>query len=105
MQMSRQIFLSSQDLIAYLKKNKAQFHKVFGVTKIGVFGSFARGDQSPNSDIDMVVEFVPDKKDIHNFLKLKRYLEEKTARKVDLGFEHTLKPAIKDTIKEQIIYV
>ena len=64
-----------------------------------------RGDQTPSSDIDIVIEMEKNKKNIHSFLQLKRYLEKEINRKVDLGFEKSLKPAIKDKIKGQIIYV
>ena len=78
---------------------------MFGVTRIGIFGSFVRGEQTSSSDIDIVVEMEKGKKNLHNFLQLKRLLEKETARKIDLGLEHSLKPAIRDKIKEQIIYV
>lgn len=96
--------LDDEGIIAYLKKNKEFFYKSFGVTRIGVFGSFARGKQTFSSDIDMVIEMEKDKKSLHNFLELKRWLEKEMARKIDLGFEHSLKPVIRAKIKEQIIY-
>lgn len=43
---------SAEEMIAYLKKNKEHFHKMFGVTRMGIFGSFARGEQNLSSDID-----------------------------------------------------
>jgi len=96
---------SANEVIAYLKKNRKFFHEMFGVTRIGIFGSFVRGEQTSSSDIDIVVEMEKGKKNLHNFLQLKRLLEKETARKIDLGLEHSLKPAIRDKIKEQIIYV
>jgi len=96
---------SANEIIAYLKKNRKFFHEMFGVTRIGIFGSFVRGEQTSSSDIDIVVEMEKGKKNLHNFLQLKRLLEKETARKIDLGLEHSLKPAIRDKIKEQIIYV
>ena len=97
--------LSTVEIIDYLKKNKELFYKRFGVTHIGVFGSFARGEQTPSSDIDMVVDMEKDRKNIHNFMQLKRLLESELKCKIDLGFEHVLKPIIKEKIKDQIIYV
>ena len=92
------------EIISILRKNKTFLNESFGVTRIGIFGSFARGDQTAASDIDMVVEIAKDRKNIHSFLKLKRFLENETARKIDLGFEHSLKPAVREKIKKQIIY-
>ena len=96
---------SAEEMIAYLKKNKELFYKMFGVTRMGIFGSFARGEQNLSSDIDIVIEMEKDKKNLHRFLQLKRYLEKETERKIDLGFEQSLKPIVKEDIKRQIIYV
>ncbi len=47
---------SLEEVVEYLKKNKKLFNDMFGVTRMGLFGSFVRGDQTLTSDIDMVVE-------------------------------------------------
>lgn len=93
------------EIVTYLKDNKAFLYDSYGVTRLGVFGSYVRGVQTISSDIDMVVEFEEGRKNIHSFLRLKRYLEEKLSKKVDLGFEHSLKPIIREKIKDRIIYV
>jgi uncharacterized protein len=96
---------SLEDILRNLRKNRAFLRDRFGVTRIGVFGSFARGEQDSSSDVDVVVEIEQAKKNIHCFLQLKRFLEKETARKIDLGFENALKPIVKERIKKQIIYV
>ena len=96
---------SIQEVLAYLKNNKRFFYDMFGVTRIGIFGSFVRDEQSRSSDIDVVVEIEEDRKNIHTFMQLKRLLEKELSRKIDLGFEHSLKPIVKEKIKGQIIYV
>ena len=96
---------SLDEIVAYLKNNKRLLHDRFGVIRLGVFGSFARDNQTKSSDIDMVVEFEKNKKNIHSFLSLKRFLEKELSRKVDLGFEHTLKPIVRENIREKTTYV
>ena len=96
---------SIDEIVAYLRDKKAFFHERFGVTRMGIFGSFVQGRQSGESDVDLVVEFEKSKKNIHSFLKLKRLLEKELSRTVDLGFEHSLKPIVRKNIKEKIIYV
>ena len=96
---------SRQDIVAYLRSNKKLFYERFGVTRMGLFGSVVRDEETHSSDIDMVVEIEENRRNIHSFLGLKRFLEKEFARKVDLGFEHSLKPAVRDRIKGQIIYV
>ena len=56
------------EIVSYLKAKKAFLHEKFGVTRIGVFGSFAQGGQTIRSDIDLLVEFEKSKKSIHTFL-------------------------------------
>ncbi len=81
------------------------FKKEFGVTRIGLFGSFVQGKANPSSDIDIVIEMDREKKSLHNFMQLRRLLEQQTERKIDLGFEKSLKPIVKKSLKNQIIYV
>jgi len=96
---------SKEEIIGYLKRNKTFLYDRFGVIRMGVFGSVVRGDQTGSSDIDMIVDIEKGRKNIHSFLQLKRFLEKELEKKIDLGFEHSLKPIVRDKIKEQIIYV
>jgi len=96
---------SIEDVVAYLKNNKRFFYERFGVTRMGIFGSFTRDEQTRLSDIDVVVEIEKGRKNIHSFMQLKRFLEKELSRRIDLGFEHSLKPIVKEKIKGQIIYV
>lgn len=97
-------FKTIDEVIHYLSANKGEFQEMFGITRIGVFGSFVRKEQTPCSDIDMVVEMDPRRKNLHNFLQFKRHMERTLELSVDIGFEHTLKPAARETIKKQIVY-
>ncbi len=96
---------SIDQIVEYLKKNKRFLYDRFGVTRMGIFGSFVRGDQVASSDIDMIVDIEKARKNIHSLLQLKRYLEKELEKKIDLGFEHSLKPILRDKIKKQVIYV
>ena len=96
---------SIEEIVEYLKKNKRFLYDRFGVTRMGIFGSFVRGDQVASSDIDMIVDIEKARKNIHSFLQLKRYLEKELEKKIDIGFEHSLKPILRDKIKKQVIYV
>ena len=96
---------SLDDIIIQLKKNKKMFLAKFGVNKIGVFGSYTQMQQSAESDIDIVIEMEKDKKNIHNFMSFRRFLEKALGAKVDLGFESALKPVVRQSLKGKIIYV
>lgn len=93
------------ELVVYLRSKKALLHEKFGVTRMGVFGSFAQSEQTIESDIDLVVDFEKSRKNIHTFLQLRRLLEKELSRKVDLGFEDSMKPIVREKIKGRVIYV
>lgn len=65
-----------------------------GVTSIGLFGSFVRGRQNPTSDVDILVEFAPDKHSFDNFMELSFLLEEMFGRKVEVVTPEALSPHI-----------
>lgn len=97
--------ISKEEIISYLKRNKQFFKEKFGVIHIGVFGSFVRGEQSAQSDIDIIIKMEKDKKNIHNFLNFKRLLEGRLGVKIDMGLESNIKPSIKEEIENEVIYV
>jgi predicted nucleotidyltransferase len=69
-----------------------------------VFGSFARGDETPESDIDILVEFseIPGMID---FLKTEEYLETVLNRKIDLVRENAIRPELKSVIMSEVIMI
>lgn len=93
-----------------LKKNlnilNRRFHSLqrkYGVKKIGIFGSFARGEEKRNSDIDVLVEFSKPL-DFFEFLEVEEYLSKILGKKVDLVTYHALKPVIKQDILNEVVY-
>ncbi|MDD5371913.1 MAG: nucleotidyltransferase family protein [Sulfurimonas sp.] len=91
-------------ILNFLREHRQELHDKFGLTKIGLFGSYVRDEQNVNSDIDIAVE-IESKNKFRSFFALKQYLEENLQHKVDLGIESTLKPIVKKYIDKEIIYV
>ena len=87
--------------------NKEYLRKTYGVEEIGVFGSFARGDATKKSDIDIAIEINHDKVAVgfFAFARMARFLEELLGRKVDLVTKTGIKPLIRDEILSQLIIV
>src|SRR3989344_3019664 len=82
-------------IVGTLKKNK--------VIRAGVFGSYSRGEQKKDSDIDIAVEINDSTMSLLGFIGLIRLLEELLKRKVDLVEYSAIKPRIKERIlKEEI---
>jgi len=77
------------EVLNFLRQNKQYFRDNYRVTKLGLFGSFARGDEKAESDVDILVNF---KKPISLFdhAGIEIDLENKTGRKVDLVTERSL---------------
>lgn len=96
--------MNRQDILSLLKSHKQEIMDRFGVVSIGLFGSYARDTAREDSDIDIAVEFEPERKTLGNFLGCKRYLEQLTYKSVDLGIESTLKPVIRQSVKQDIHY-
>jgi predicted nucleotidyltransferase len=96
--------MSTDDVLSYLANHKEELRKTFGVTKIGLFGSYARGEQREDSDIDLAVEISKEKKSLSSFFGIKRMIEKDLGKSVDLGIETTLKPIVKEQALKEMIY-
>lgn len=90
-----------------IAQNKEYLKKTYGVEEIGVFGSFARGDNDENSDIDIAIEINHNKAVVgfFEFARMERFLEELLGRKVDLVTKRSIKPYIKERVLAQIIMI
>lgn len=78
--------------------------KRYGIRRIGVFGSFVRSSGNEKSDIDVLIEFYPGKKNFDNYMELKFFLEKLLHRKVDLVIKDAIKPRIKPAILNEVLY-
>ncbi|MBF0537551.1 MAG: nucleotidyltransferase family protein [Nitrospirae bacterium] len=92
------------DVIAILKNNEELIRQRYGVNKIGVFGSFTRGQARQDSDVDVIVYFNEDAENFDNYIELKYFLEEAFGRDVDLVTVDALKPQLKDEILNEVVY-
>jgi predicted nucleotidyltransferase len=95
--------MESNTILEFLDKNAEQLKK-YGVKQIGLFGSFATGRNTNNSDIDILVEFKAGEKTFDNYMDLKFFLEDKLKRKVDLVIEKNIKPELKNEILSTVKY-
>ena len=93
--------------IEILKENYDSLRDLFGVKRIGLFGSFADGTAREDSDIDILVEFA--KADFDNFMNLVFYLEKLFGRKVDIltpeGIRSIRIKRVAENIKRSVRYV
>ena len=96
--------LELQDCIKKLSDFKGAFAHKFGITKLGIFGSVARKENTENSDIDIVVEVK--KPSLQLMYELKEALKQLFQCEVDLvRFRDSLRPLFKSNIQRDVIYV
>ena len=96
--------LVRQDCINKLSLFKQSFGKQFGITKLGIFGSVARQENTEDSDLDIVVEV--EKPTLSLMYELKEMLKNLFKCEVDLvRFRPTLRPLFKSNILNDVVYV
>jgi predicted nucleotidyltransferase len=89
------------DAIETLRRHRAEVD-VFGVHRIGVFGSHARDEDALDSDVDVLVEF--NKPTFDNFMDLVFYLEDLFGLDVDLVTTNALSPYIEDNVRREVVW-
>lgn len=99
--MSATLKNSKKDILEALGANEAKI-KGFGVRSLSLFGSYVRGENTPASDLDFVVEF--EKKSFDSYMDLKLFLEELFDRPVDLVLADGIKPRLRAAILEEALH-
>jgi hypothetical protein len=92
---------SKQEVIKLLLREQKHLASL-GVIGIGLFGSFARDEQTSSSDIDILVEFAPEKHTFDNFMDVSFFLEELLGREVELVTPESLSPHIGPHIRKEL---
>ena len=95
---------TKQDIVKALRDNHVQI-QALGVERLGLFGSFVRGHQNAQSDVDMLVEFKPGQKTFDNFMQLCFLLEDLLQRRVEVVTPESLSPYIGPHILREVEYV
>lgn len=90
------------DPVSTLKKNEHKIKERFSVARIGVFGSFARGEERPDSDVDVYVEFNNPTYD--NYIELVFYLEKLFGRNVELVTTRGVSPYLVPIINKEVVW-
>lgn len=93
-----------QQILNLISENKQAFRNL-GANKVGLFGSFVRGDQTSSSDVDLLVEFAPGRKSYRNLLGTANLAEKLVGRKVEVVTAGSLSPFIAPYIEKEVEYV
>jgi predicted nucleotidyltransferase len=92
------------DILLAIQENEGKI-KNLGAKRIGLFGSFIRGEQNDESDVDLLVEFEEGQKTFDNFMRISFLLEEILQRPVELVTAESLSPYIRPYVIKEVEYV
>lgn len=98
--------LEKEDILQFLASKKDELFTQFQLDKIGLFGSFSSNQNTVESDIDLIVEFKPNTKNIHEKKsQLRQLVSNRFNRNVDICTEKYIKPYFKSRILKSVTYV
>ena len=92
-----------EDVLKKLEHHLPQIQQQFGIETLGIFGSVARGEDGPESDIDILYKFPTEVIRLRQFMGLKEYLEDLLGRNVDLIGINWMEPSIRPFIEQDMI--
>jgi len=95
--------MQKTELMTMLNRYKQMHQSQYGIKRLGLFGSSARGTSTDHSDIDIVVEL--EKQDLYFIIGIKQDLEEQLGSKVDIiSYRNRMNPFLKQRIDREAVY-
>lgn len=96
---------TKETILSTIQAHKLELLKL-GVRDIGLFGSYVRGEQSDKSDIDIIIDFEPDKENYDNYMAVYDIMEQlfKNER-IEIVTKNGLSPYIGPMILNEVVYV
>jgi len=95
-----------EEIKKILRTHKEELREKYGIEEIGIFGSYVRGEQKEDSDIDILIEFKPDARiSLLDFVELENHISDLLRVKVDLVEKSALKPRIGKHILKEVVHL
>jgi uncharacterized protein len=92
-------------ILNFLAQNKKLLRDKYHIVRIGLFGSYARGEQNSDSDIDLLVEFEENTQELYDLkLQIKDFFKASLGLEVDICREKYIKARIKSSILNETVY-
>ena len=96
---------TKDDILSTIQNHKPEFFKL-GIRDIGLFGSYVRGEQSDQSDIDFLIDFEPDKENYDNYMAVYDMIEQLFKdERIEIVTKNGLSPYIGPKILNEVVYV
>lgn len=97
---------SQKQILDFISENKIVLREQFHISRIGLFGSFARKEQSEHSDIDLIVDFEENTNNLFDLkIEIRKFFKDKFNLDVDICREKYIKSRYKKRILNETIYV
>jgi len=96
---------NDSQILSFLRENKDMFRREYHISKLGLFGSYARGDANEESDIDLLIEFDGEVDIFETKIMIRELIKAKLNKDVDICREKYLKSYAKEKILSEVIYV
>lgn len=96
--------MNRSETLTLLRQHKHELQRRFGVSRLAIFGSRARGQARPDSDVDVLVTF-DGPADSARYFGVQFYLEDLLGCPVDLVTDKALRPALRPYIEREAIHV
>jgi predicted nucleotidyltransferase len=93
-----------EEIKQLLIENKQSVREKYKISELGIFGSYVRGEQRQDSDLDVLIDYT-EAPSLFQLIDLEFYLSDRLHKKVDLVTKNGLKPRIKERILSEVIYV
>jgi uncharacterized protein len=92
-----------QSILYILRQHKPELQRKYPISRLGVFGSYARGEATENSDVDIAVEFSAPMG--LNFVAMADEIEELLGIKTDVVPKRAIKPKYLSSVEKDMVYV
>ncbi|MEC4815884.1 MAG: nucleotidyltransferase family protein [Scytonema sp. PMC 1069.18] len=93
-----------EELKQILRQSKQLLQEHYRITQLGIFGSYARGEQTEESDVDVLIDY-EQAPTLFKLVELRDYLSHVIGMKVDIVTQNGLKPRIRDRVLSEVVYV
>ncbi|MDY6804214.1 MAG: nucleotidyltransferase family protein [Cyanobacteriota bacterium] len=93
-----------EEIKELLANNKQAVKEKYKISELGIFGSYVRGEQRQDSDLDVLIDYT-EAPSLFQLIDLEFYLSDRLQMKVDLVTKNGLKPRIKERILSEVVYL
>jgi uncharacterized protein len=93
-----------EELKQILSQNKLLLQEHYQVTQLGIFGSYARGEQTPESGVDVLIDY-EQAPTLFKLVELRDFLSSLTGLRVDVVTKNGLKPRIRERVLSEVVYL